>query len=40
MGNIFPIGSATGGAPFEAVTWGGETTPAAVMAERDMVDGT
>ena len=40
MGNIFPIGSTTGGAPFEAVSWGGEMTPAAVVAERDVVDGT
>ena len=39
MGNIFPIGSATGGMPFEAVSWGGETMPAAVVAERDVVDG-
>ena len=40
MGNIFPIGSATGGAPFEAVSWGGETMPAAIVAKRDVVDGT
>ena len=40
MGNIFPIGSATGGTPFEVVSWGGETTLAAVVAERDVVDGT
>ena len=39
MGNIFPIGLATGGASFEVVSWGGETTPAAVVAERDVVDG-
>ena len=40
MGNIFPIGLATGGVPFEAVSWGGEMMPATVVAERDMVDGT
>ena len=40
MGNIFPIGSATGGVPFEAVSWVGEMTPAAVVAERGVVDGT
>ena len=39
MGDIFPIGSATGGVPFEVVSWGDETTPAAVVAERDVVDG-
>ena len=33
-------GSFTGGAPFEAVSWGVETTPVAVVAERDVVDGT
>ena len=40
MGNIFPIGSAMGGAPFEVVSWGDETAPAAIVAERDVVDGT
>ena len=29
-----------GGVPFEAVSWGGETTPTAIVAERDVVDGT
>ena len=39
MGKIFPIGSATGGAPFEAVSWGGKMMPTAVVAEHDVVDG-
>ena len=40
MGNIFPIGSAMGGAPFEVASWGGEMMPAAIVAERDVMDGT
>ena len=40
MGNIFPIGSAVSGMPFEAVLLGVETVPAAVVVERGVVDGT
>ena len=35
-----PYWLGTGGAPFEAVSWGVETTPAAIVAERGVVDGT